>query len=197
MISRIHFLLCIKKIFLLNTLCMSIFVSHHISSSPEYAVVENEAEMDEEMCMHAGSTLPTIPSPGSGRPPPQYNQHLHFPHHQISDDPEPYASATLVQPPNMREYPARRQNCSDNSSEWSGSWQSSNRDGRRPGRMVKPGGHGSPRGWHAPYDGPPAVPDRGALLLFFIIFCFYELILLTVLLKWSLEDAMSTFSDGH
>nr|XP_054760040.1 protein sax-3-like [Lytechinus pictus] len=134
-------------------------------SSPEYAVVENEAEMDEELSVHAGSTLPIIPSPGSGRPPPQYNHHLHFPHHQISDDPEPYASATLVQPPNMREYPARRQNCSDNSSEWSGSWQSSNRDGRRPGRMVKPGGHGgsghgSPRGWHGPFDGPPAVPDR-------------------------------------
>ncbi|XP_072165907.1 roundabout homolog 2-like [Diadema setosum] len=130
-------------------------------SSPEYAVVENEAEMEEELSIHAASTLPIIPSPGtkdSHRPPPQYTQHTHYPHH--TDDPEPYASATLVMPPNIREYPARRQNCSDSSSEWSGSWQSANREGRRPGRMVMTAGHGSPRGRHGSHDGAPPIPDR-------------------------------------
>ena len=72
-----------------------------------------------------------------------------------------FMSSFPILPSGHRECMVRRQGCSDSSSEWSGSWQSANREGRRPGRMVKPGGHGSPRGWHGIHEGGPPIPDRG------------------------------------
>ncbi|XP_071487948.1 roundabout homolog 2-like [Diadema antillarum] len=77
---------------------------------PVYAVVDNESEDDDESpsCPHMAHTLPL-------------NQCTHMlPEHCQSLPPhmaEPYASTTLVLPPNIREYmAAQRQNCSDTSS---------------------------------------------------------------------------------
>ncbi|XP_038047946.1 roundabout homolog 1-like isoform X2 [Patiria miniata] len=63
------------------------------AGSPEYAVVESE--------LHTPCCQGSYPR---------------TPHLLCIHDTEPYASATLVLPPNLREYAARRQKCSDSSS---------------------------------------------------------------------------------
>ncbi|XP_063960198.1 roundabout homolog 1-like [Lytechinus pictus] len=125
--------------------------SNHYNSNnvPVYAVVDNESDDDDESpsCPHMAHTLPL-------------NQCNHMLTEHCQSLPphmtEPYASTTLVLPPNIREYIAQRQNCSDTSSgSASGSITyplpaSQHKGRKKSGKKGRPGDDG----------GPPLPPQR-------------------------------------
>ncbi|XP_071842570.1 uncharacterized protein [Apostichopus japonicus] len=99
---------------------LSTFHGAHLgANSPEYAVVENPD----------GTSTPS-PGPGIAYGPPVHpnflpvgslsglHPHPGHHHHPMGEDPEPYASSTLVLPS------FRKPQCSDSSSEWTNSWNS-------------------------------------------------------------------------
>ncbi|KAJ8034791.1 Roundabout-like 2 [Holothuria leucospilota] len=134
---------------------LSTFHGTHIgTNSPEYAVVENPDEMSSPS-----------PVPGVAYGPPVHPNFLpvgslsgHLPHpghHHLMEDPEPYASSTLVMPT------LRKPQCSDSSSEWTNSWNSQDhhKKGERPphAEQGRKGSRDEGRG-NVP-SGPP-VPRR-------------------------------------
>ncbi|XP_030833475.1 roundabout homolog 1 isoform X2 [Strongylocentrotus purpuratus] len=126
--------------------------NHYNSNNvPVYAVVDNESDDDDESpsCPHMAHTLPL-------------NQCNHMLQEHCQSLPphmtEPYASTTLVLPPNIREYMAQRQNCSDTSSgSASGSityplpsCAGQHKGRKKSGKKGRPGEDG----------GPPLPPQR-------------------------------------
>ncbi|XP_071806287.1 roundabout homolog 2-like isoform X1 [Asterias amurensis] len=100
--------------------------------SPEYAVVESE--------LHTPCCQGSYPR---------------APHLLCIHDTEPYASATLVLPPNIREYAARRQKCSDSSSNSGSGYNTQPTGVRKTSRSGLENVAYSSSG-----SGPPAVPKR-------------------------------------
>ncbi|XP_022095889.1 roundabout homolog 2-like [Acanthaster planci] len=107
------------------------------AGSPEYAVVESE--------LHTPCCQGSYPR---------------TPHLLCIHDTEPYASATLVLPPNVREYAARRQKCSDSSSN-SGSGSTT-----RPPGVRKTSRSGADNAAYSSSGGSglPALPMRDGSL---------------------------------
>ena len=103
-------------------------------------------------------------------------------------DTEPYASATLVLPPSVREYAARRQKCSDSSSN-SGSGCNT----RPPGVRSKAGRSGADNAAYSSSggSGKPGLPKRGQLTLTLLGFSevFFTLSANKVILVVQLEGA--------